>query len=320
MFSTLTERGASATLDALARGASDYVSKPSNVGGIAEGMERVRSELVPKVKALCARVLDRDAARLPRTRPLPGTNPAAAGIARSATAASALARPIRQLGGPVAGVPAAPRRAGGPVEILAIGVSTGGPSALAELLPTLPATLPVPVVIVQHMPPVFTALLSQRLDTLGPLHVVEAEAGMLLEPGTVYLAPGGDRHTQVRRDASGVRIALVDSPPEHSCRPAVDVLFRSVTAVYGGAALVVVLTGMGQDGSGAAPALHAAGSRIVIQDEATSVVWGMPGAIARAGLADEVLPLAAIGPAVVRHIRSHRRVAPRPIAATLTGR
>ncbi len=142
------------------------------------------------------------------------------------------------------------------------------------------------------MPAVFTSLLAQRLDAASALRVVEAEAGMALEPGTVHLAPGGERHMQVRRDGGAVRVALVDSPPEHSCRPAVDVLFRSIGSLYGARALAVVLTGMGFDGSGAAPALHAAGARILVQDEDSSVVWGMPGAIVRAGLADEILPLA----------------------------
>jgi two-component system chemotaxis response regulator CheB len=212
-----------------------------------------------------------------------------------------------------------PRREAGPIDVIAIGVSTGGPTALAQLLPALPADLPVPVVVVQHMPAVFTSLLAERLDASSGLHVVEAAAGMALDPGTVLLAPGGERHMQVRREGTAVRVALVDSPPEHSCRPAVDVLFRSVTSVYGARALAVVLTGMGFDGSGAAPALHAAGARILVQDEETSVVWGMPGAIVRAGLADEVLPLPEVAPALVRRSLAHRRPA-RAVASTVIGR
>jgi len=309
MFSTLTQRGAASTLEALARGASDYVTKPSSTGGVAEGLAQVRAELVPRIKALHARTLERQARRAARQaggNAVPATDPSP----RPATTH----RPPD-----AAAVPATARRDPRPVDVIAIGVSTGGPTALAHILPTLPADLPVPVVVVQHMPAVFTSLLAQRLDATAALRVVEADAGMALEPGTVFLAPGGERHMQVRRDGTAVRIALADSPPEHSCRPAVDALFRSVAAVYGARALAVVLTGMGFDGSGAAPALHAAGARILVQDEDTSVVWGMPGAIARAGLADDVLSLADIGPALVRHAIAGRRASP-PVATNLSGR
>jgi two-component system chemotaxis response regulator CheB len=175
-------------------------------------------------------------------------------------------------------------------------------------------------VIVQHMPPMFTAMLAQRLDAVSGLSVVEAGANQALEPGTAYLAPGGDRHLAVRRDGATVRTALVDGPPEHSCRPAVDVLFRSVASVYGARALAVVLTGMGFDGSGAAPALRAAGARILAQDEETSVVWGMPGAVVRAGLADEVRPLPEMAAALVAHARAHRARPPRRVPSLATGR
>jgi two-component system chemotaxis response regulator CheB len=278
MFSTLTAFGASATLDALSAGASDYVTKPANVGSVRESIEAVRSQLVPRIHALVA----------PARRTTP---PAAAVPASPAVIPSAVARP------PVA-PPAAAPHAGPPaarIDVLAVGCSTGGPAALAEVLAALPANLPVPVVVVQHMPPVFTTLLADRLNRTTAVTVVEAADGTLLRPGTVYIAPG-DRHLEVAKDTAGRPVTrLTQAPPENYCRPAVDVLFRSVAAHYGAAAFGVVMTGMGSDGKIGAAALRAAGSRILAQDEASSVVWGMPGAVVSAGLADSVLPLNQIG-------------------------
>jgi two-component system chemotaxis response regulator CheB len=186
--------------------------------------------------------------------------------------------------------------------VLVIGSSTGGPEALARVLPHLPASLPVPVLMVQHMPPVFTRQFAQRLDRLCPLRVVEAEDGTALQPGTVHLAPG-DHHLLVRAERGGqFTTALSQDPPENFCRPAVDPLFRSAVAAYGGAVLAVVLTGMGSDGRNGAGAIRAAGGTVLVQDQATSVVWGMPGAVAQAGLADEILPLERIAEAVHRNL------------------
>src|SRR5205823_1853330 len=154
-----------------------------------------------------------------------------------------------------------------------------------------------PVVVVQHMPPVFTKMFAERLDRTVPMHVVEAVADMPIQAGTVYIAPG-DLHMEVARSGATVVTRLHDGPPENFCRPAVDVLFRSVARAYGGNALAVVLTGMGQDGRRGAEELHRLGAEIVAQDEATSVVWGMPGAVAQAGLADAVLPL----PEIANHL------------------
>ncbi len=258
MFSTLTERAASATLEALALGANDYVTKPANVGSVQAGMDSIRAQMVPKIKALCA-------ARLQRPVSAPLQRPPAATAAAS--------------------------RADGPLDVLAIGCSTGGPDALAELLPRLPADFPLPVVVVQHMPPVFTKLFAQRLDARCALSVSEAQAGDELAPGRVLLAPG-DHHMVLRRGAAGgVRVVLNQDTPENWCRPAVDPLFRSVAEVYGGRALSLVLTGMGQDGVRGCERLRSAGALVVVQDEATSVVWGMPGAVVQAGLAHKVLPL-----------------------------
>jgi two-component system chemotaxis response regulator CheB len=269
MFSTLTERGASATLDALSAGANEYVTKPANVGSVSQSMESVREQLIPKIKALTGR-------------------PVTMGPAR--TVAPPPPRAVAPRTGP-----------GKKPAVLVIGSSTGGPEALAGVLPLLPANLPVPVLIVQHMPPVFTRQFAQRLDRLSPLRVVEAADGSPLVPGTVHLAPG-DHHLVVRSSARGLHTGLNQGPPENFCRPAVDPLFRSAVAAYDGAVLAVVLTGMGSDGRNGAAEIRAAGGTVVVQDQATSVVWGMPGAVAQAGLADEILPLDRIPDAINRHL------------------
>jgi len=186
-----------------------------------------------------------------------------------------------------------------------IGSSTGGPEALAKVLPQLPASLPVPVLVVQHMPPVFTRQFAQRLDRLSPLRVVEAADGSPLLPGTVHLAPG-DHHLLVRGRGQGgsrsLHSGLTQGPPENFCRPAVDPLSRSAVTAYDGAVLALVLTGMGSDGRNGAAEVRAAGGTVIVQDQASSVVWGMPGAISQAGLADEVLPLDRIPEAIARHL------------------
>ena len=260
MFSTLTERGASATLEALARGASDYVTKPANVGSVTLAQERVREDLVPKIKALCGRVV-----LAPRPAP---------------AAPRAPAPPV------VAPRPALPQR----VDLLAIGVSTGGPNALAAIIPALPADFPLPVVIVQHMPPVFTRFLAERLASTSRLAVREGEEGGVVEPGVVWVAPGSS-HMVLTREGEALRLRLTQDPPENSCRPAVDPLFRSAAALVGSRTLALVLTGMGQDGLRGAEEIRKAGGVVLAQDEASSVVWGMPGAVVGAGLADTVLPL-----------------------------
>jgi two-component system, chemotaxis family, protein-glutamate methylesterase/glutaminase len=280
MFSTLTERGASTTLDALALGASDYVTKPSNTGSLDITMERIKHDLLPKIKALCGRRLADKARAKPPSK-------------RAIVPALRLPRPAAR------------------VEILAIGTSTGGPNALAELLPAMPADFPIPIVIVQHMPPVFTRMLAERLNKQSLIRVHEGESGRTLVPGHAWIAPG-DHHMIVERHGSELQLALNQAPPEHSCRPAVDVLFRSVAGVFGANTLAVVLTGMGSDGVLGSQVVREIGGRVYVQDEATSVVWGMPGQTAAAGWADSIYPLHSMATEIDRHVRASRQSAALP--------
>jgi two-component system, chemotaxis family, protein-glutamate methylesterase/glutaminase len=268
MFSALTERGAAATLDALTLGATDYFAKPA-AGGLDASLRVIRDELIPEIKALCGRGADRSGPPVALPQPDPGS--------------------VRT----------------GPVEVVAVATSTGGPNALAELFSGLPAEFPVPVVIVQHMPPMFTRLLAERLSARSPVKVEEGRPGELLRSAHAWIAPG-DHHMAVVRDGPQARVLVHQDPPENSCRPAADVLFRSVARTFGPTALAVVLTGMGQDGLRGCEAIREAGGQVIAQDEATSVVWGMPGFVARAGLADRVLPLSMIAPEVVRRVRAGR--------------
>ncbi len=274
MFSTLTERGASATLTALERGASDYVTKPSNVGSIEASKEAIRTQLAPKLRALGARSRS--------VRPL---------APRAATPA-----PVLRV----------PDRVSRP-EVVVIGSSTGGPDALSKLLPALPPDFPLPVLVTQHMPPVFTKQFADRLDGKCHLHVSEAAQGDLIEPGRVLIAPG-DWHLRVGGRASAPRVELDQAPQENFCRPAVDVLFRSAAQVFGRNVLAVVLTGMGSDGALGVVEIARAGGEAIAQDEETSVVWGMPGAVAATGMASQVLPLDLIAPTVIS--KCVRRVSP----------
>jgi two-component system chemotaxis response regulator CheB len=269
MFSTLTERGAEATLEALSLGASDYATKPSNSGSAGAAIERIRLELIPKIKALCGK------AAVKLRPPVPPCPP----------------RP--------------PLRSSSPIEIVAIGTSTGGPNALAEVLPRLPRDFPVSIVIVQHMPPIFTRLLAERLSKHSAIPVEEGSAGTLLCPGHAWIAPG-NFHMKVIRAGLGSVLNLSQGPPENSCRPAVDVLFRSVAEYYGAKALAVVMTGMGSDGVMGSREIRNAGGEVIIQDEASSVVWGMPGLVHASGFADAVYPLDHLAAEITRRVTRNR--------------
>ncbi len=285
MFSTLTSSGAVATLDALARGATDYVTKPANVGSVTEAMQHVRSLLIPKIKTLARSA---HLAALSETRA--SLSQATPTVHRLATIRPTISKPAV------------------PPTLIGIGVSTGGPNALAELLPRLPKNLPVPIVVVQHMPPIFTKHLAERLDAVSAVRVVEASDGELLQSGSVYLAPGG-HHLEVMRGERGLELRIVDTPPENSCRPAVDVLFRSIARTCGAASIGCILTGMGRDGLKGCEAMVQAGARIFVQDQPSSVVWGMPGVVAEAGLAEKVVPLVGF-PFELQQAVRHSTVAP----------
>ncbi len=248
MFSSLTRRGSTATFEALSLGADDYVAKAANGGSLNQSLHTLRAELIPKIKQFF-------------------TIRGAPGAKISPTASS---------------VPSPRRRAVNP-RMLAIGVSTGGPQALEATIPKLPANFPLPVLIVQHMPAMFTRLLAERLNAASPLRVEEAAEGAEIVPGRVLIAPG-DFHLRVRPAGHGLVVALDQGPYENSCRPSVDALFRSLAEHCRGQVLSVVLTGMGSDGKKGTDALKAAGGYSIAQDEATSVVWGMPGAVVEAGL------------------------------------
>jgi two-component system, chemotaxis family, protein-glutamate methylesterase/glutaminase len=188
------------------------------------------------------------------------------------------------------------------INLVVIGSSTGGPAALAEILPALPKHFPIPILIVQHMPAAFTKCLGEDLSMKSVIPVAEARGGTLLRPGQAWIAPG-DFHVTVRSRGMHVELVTNQEPPEHFCRPSVDVLFRSVAEVYGAGALAIVLTGMGKDGVSGARAIRAQGGHVLVQDEATSVVWGMPGAVVRAGLANDILPLSRISDELLRLVR-----------------
>jgi two-component system chemotaxis response regulator CheB len=273
MCSSLTQRGAKVTIEALAAGASDYVAKPTGQSGLDAAMRTLAQELLPKIHELTAAV--------------EGT-PVAPQASRIAFAA--VPTPLRFQ--PLPSTPA----------VLAIGVSTGGPAALDVLLPALPANFLLPVLIVQHMPEVFTRLFAERLGRRCQLHVSEASENEPISPGTIRIARG-NWHLETlapARTGAPATLHLNQDPLENHCRPAVDVLFRSIAKVYGSGVLAVVLTGMGSDGLAGCRIIRSVGGGVLAQDQATSTVWGMPGAVAQAGLAHKVLPLAAIAPEIIR--------------------
>jgi len=271
LFGTLSGQDDTSTaLDALDKGASDYMAKP--VAGDPDAIRVMTQALIPRLKALI------EAAA-------PSRNPSR--IARTPSCAPLSCAPPTRRGD-------APARTPGRPDILVIGSSTGGPSALLDIVCALPANCNVPVLIVQHMPPVFTRQLAERLDSRGVLSVEEATDGVELAAGGVWVAPG-NFHMVVERTPTRAVLRLHQGPKEQGCRPAVDVLLRSVAEAYGARTLAVILTGMGHDGLSGCRQLRKARAQIVIQDESTSVVWGMPGAVAREGLHDAMLPLGAIG-------------------------
>ncbi len=284
MCSTLTQRGAQVTIEALATGAADYVAKPSGQPSREAAVELLAHDLVPKILALAMQRTTPTSIPRAMTNVLPRMTHAQFAVGMQESGASGES-------------PISPR-------VVVMGVSTGGPAALDVVLPALPQDFPLPVLVVQHMPELFTKLLAERLDGRCALRVCEAEDGMAVETGWVYVAKG-NWHMEVRGE--GLRghamLRLTQAAVENHCRPAVDVLFRTAVVSYGGAVLGVVLTGMGADGLAGCREIRARGGAVIVQDQATSAVWGMPGAVAQAGLAQRILPLSAIASEIAHRLQ-----------------
>lgn len=281
MASTLTRKNAEVSLKALEAGAADYVTKPSSNSELRSA-EDFKRELVEKVKALAAAKRGGRVAVAPEKKP---------------NAADTMPRP------PLPGASTAPghielRRAPIlPPQLIAIASSTGGPQALLKMFGGLVGQVKEPVLITQHMPATFTTLLAEHIGRVAEMPSHEGMDGEPVVGGTIYVAPGG-RHMMAARDGERTVIRLSDDPPVNYCRPAADPMFHSLSAIYGSRLLAIVLTGMGSDGQRGAETIAEAGGTVIAQDEATSVVWGMPGAVARAGLCTAVLPIAEIAPYV----------------------
>jgi two-component system chemotaxis response regulator CheB len=286
MCSAHTERGARSTLEALACGAADYVTKPAGQRDFASAMLSLSQQLLPRIAALAKGTKRKE-------------ETAAASIALNSSFGAVVTK------------------ASSPIEVVVIGLSTGGPSALELLLPRLPADFPVPVLIVQHMPKLFTGALAERLDKSCSLRVKEAYENAVIRPGTIWLAPG-DAHMEVgpgnglmdsQKESSGgrsSRVRLHQREPLNHCRPAVDYLFFSAARMYGASALALVMTGMGADGLNGARAVHERGGVVLAQDEASSAVWGMPGKVTEAGIASATLPLVEIAGALKQRVSAGR--------------
>lgn len=271
MCSSMTRSSGNATLEALSLGADDYVAKPAGNHTVDESMNKLKNALIPRIKALVFKINSGQS--------IPNKNNAS---------------PI-----------SSNERTHSRINIVAIGTSTGGPNALDELIQRIPENFPVPIVIVQHMPPLFTKLLAERLSAKGKIPVKEAVDGDIVHPGCAWLAPG-DFHMKIQKNSNDICVRLTQEPAENSCRPAVDVLFNSVATLYGRHTLGVILTGMGHDGLLGCKSIHHAGGTILAQDEMSSVVWGMPGVVVNAGVADIVKPLNQIGNEIVNLVMSTR--------------
>lgn len=278
MISGMSQDSADLTMKALDLGALDFIAKPAGASS-SSSLQELTDSLIPLLN-------------VSRQRLAPGKAKRALNVPSRQEVVEAR----RDAAAPPKAAPKAARLE--QVQLLAVGCSTGGPGALKQLVATLPAHFPVPIVVVQHMPPAFTASLAQQLDAVAPIKVVEGREGMKLEPGKMIIAPGG-YHMVIRGKPDQARVTLDLTPPVHNCRPAVDVMFQSVVKVFGGRLMGLLLTGMGQDGANGCGEIRGAGGHVLVQDEATSVVWGMPGTAASRGFANEILPLPKIGPRVL---------------------
>lgn len=289
MASTLTQRNAQVSIEALQKGASDYIPKPSSTGEI-HGSADFKRDLIEKVKVL-GRVR-RDRRDRNKAAGIPESKPAAA---RAATAAPGARSSLLSPTSPIVLRPFARSNP----QIVGIGSSTGGPQALFTVLGNLPASFKLPIVITQHMPATFTTILAEHIARVAKRPSAEGRDGEPIEPGKIYLAPG-DNHMVVETQGTQKIIRLNKNPPENFCRPAVDPMFRSLAAAYGPSVLGVVLTGMGSDGAKGGRVLVDAGANVIAQDEASSVVWGMPGAAANAGICSALLPIDKVAGEIAR--------------------
>ncbi len=332
MASTLTRKNAEVSLRSLQMGAVDYVPKPETARSVNANID-FRRELVDKVKAWASRRRKKRGMELPGVSGDEAAGPAGAPItAAGRVARSVSARPAAKPSGfvtarrpaaaPVAAVAVRRTAAGAdPIKdvpaqtniklrtgsfrrpkILAVGSSTGGPQALMKFFAGFNRQPAVPIVITQHMPATFTAILADHLAQSTGWPATEGKDGMPIKPGEIYVAPGG-KHMEVVDDQGSYRLHLTDDPPENFCKPAVDPMYRSLAKVFGEHVLAVILTGMGHDGLKGSRELTRGGATVLAQDEATSVVWGMPGAVATAGLCTEVLPLDELGAATARRLQ-----------------
>lgn len=292
MLSTLTTRGSDITIKALELGAFDFVPKPQN-GSMAENLEHVRRILTPIIQAFQRKKDIRHRLRgISPPPPTPIVRPVLQAAPRPG-ASEDIALRMQKL---------SMRRSKS--EIVAIGISTGGPNALARMMPMLPGDLGVPLLIVQHMPPVFTASLAKSLNAKCALEVKEAEQGETIRINTAYIAPGGKQMKVVAAgDGRNRTIKITDDPPENSCRPSADYLFRSVATHYVGRATAVIMTGMGSDGANGLKEMKSSGAHIIAQDEASCTVFGMPKEPIESGTADIVAPLNDIAAAILKTIR-----------------
>ncbi len=296
MFSTLTSRGADTTIKALSKGAFDFVGKPAGHGNFAESTRVVEEELIPKIRAFAKDGSNRShkkGIRKPQHRPNTDRNkPRRVTHLHIGRRSSKVIRPTSP---------------GFRPEAIGIGVSTGGPKALDHVIPCFPAGFRLPIFLVQHMPPVFTTQLAKRLDKKSKLPVAEARDGETVRGGRIYVAPG-DYHMKVVSDGHKKLIRLDQGPPENSCRPAVDPLFRSLAATYGSKVVGVIMTGMGRDGLEGCRALKAKGAYIIVQDKETSVVWGMPRFVTEQGLADRICSLDELATAIIEAAGIHSQM------------
>jgi two-component system chemotaxis response regulator CheB len=273
VLSSLTTRGGEMTVRALELGAFDFITKPDG-GSPAENLARLRAGLLPMIRAFERR---RDVRQmLHRAAPAPVTRPAA---------------------------PPLPRHSAAGTPLVLVGVSTGGPNALATVLPGLPADLNAPVLIVQHMPALFTKPLAASLDRKSSIRVSEAKNGEVAQPNCAYVAPGGSQMKVIAGSRGEVILRITDDAPENGCKPAVDYLFRSVALQFPGRAVAAILTGMGNDGTAGLRLLKRGGCRSIAQDEASCVVFGMPKEAIAAGLADTVVTLDGVAASIVRAVR-----------------